>query len=108
MKILHAADGSPHAEAAEQLLGRIPFSTDSELVVANVVEQPFPSSFEVRLDEAIRESLYRDQVAHAKEILKSSIDRLSKHFRVTRQELCNGHAADEITKVAESEQVDLV
>lgn len=108
MKILHAADGSPHAESAEQLLRRIPFPTDSELIVANVVEQSFPSSFAVRLDEAVRESLYRDQVARAKETLKSSIDRLSEHFAAVRQERLDGHAADEITKLAVSEQVDLV
>lgn len=108
MKILHAADGSPHAETAEQLLGRIPFSTDSELIVANVVEQFYVSSFGDHLERYVREAMHREQVAHANEVVKLSIARLSEHFRVTRQELLDGHAADEITKLAESEQVDLV
>jgi len=108
MRILHAADGSPHAESAERMLERIPFPTDSELIVANVVEPFYASSFGDHLERYVREAMHRDQLALANEIVKSSVDRLSEHFETVRQELLDGHAADEITKLAESEDVDLV
>lgn len=108
MTVLHAADGSPHSEGAEQLLMRIPFPAETEIIVANVVEEYYVSPFGDLLDKYDREAMHRDQVAHAKELLTSSVSRLSERFINVRQELLSGHAAEEITKLADSEQVDLV
>ncbi len=108
MKVLHTVDGSSHSEGAEQLLMRIPFPTESEIIVTNVVEEYYVSPFGDLLDKYAREAMHRDQVAHAKELLASPVSRLSEHFENVRQELLSGHAAEEITKLADSEQVDLV
>lgn len=108
MKILHATDGSPHAESAEQLLNRIPFPTGTNLIVANVVENFYATPFGDFVEKYVRDAIHRDQVHHANELLKSSVDRLSERFGAIRKELLDGHAADEITKLAESEQADLV
>ena len=108
MKVLHTADGSPHSEGAEQLLMRIPFPAESEIIVTNVVEEYYVTPFGDLLDKYVREAMHRDQVAHAKDLLTPSVSRLSDHFENVRQEVLSGHAAEEITKLADSEQVDLV
>jgi len=108
MKVLHTADGSPHSEGAEQLLMRIPFPAESEIIVTNVVEEYYVTPFGDILDKYVREAMHRDQVAHAKDLLTPSVGRLSEHFGNVRQEVLSGHAAEEITKLADSEQVDLV
>lgn len=109
MKILHAADGSPHAEAAERLLNRIPIPNGTELVVANVLEEFHVSAFGENIGQYVHEELHDQQIAHAKKVLQSSSGRLSDHFSSTiREELLSGHAADEIAKLAKEEQIDLV
>lgn len=108
MKILHATDGSEHAEAAEQLLKRIPFPADSRLAVASVIEKPHPVSFGDFLDEYATQELRRDQIGHANSLLRLSTARLSGVFETVSQRLLEGHAADEITRLAESERADLV
>jgi len=108
MKVLHTADGSAHADSAAQLLKRIPFPAETEVIVANVLEDFYVSSFGNILEKYIREAMLNDQTARANNILKSSVTHLSEHFKTVRQELLTGHAASEITKLAESEQIDLV
>lgn len=109
MKILHAADGSLHAEAAERLLNRIPFPDETEMLVANVLEEFYVSAFGENIGQYVHEELHDEQIAHAREVLKSSSGRLADHFSSTIQdELLSGHAADEISRLAKSEQVDLV
>jgi len=108
MKILHAADGSPHAESAERLLNRIPFPAGSEMIVANVLEEIHVSAFGENLGRYVREELHDERIGHSRELLKSSSGRLSDRFRSIREELLTGHAADEIATLAKAEQVDLV
>ncbi|MFT5324979.1 MAG: nucleotide-binding universal stress UspA family protein, partial [Planctomycetaceae bacterium] len=108
MKILHAADGSPHAEAVECLLNRIPCPDGTEVIVANVLEEFYVSSFGENIGEYVREVMHVEQIVHANEVLKSSAGRLSDHFKAVREELLAGPAADEIARLAESEQVDLM
>lgn len=108
MKILHAADGSPHAQAAERLLNRIPISDGTELVVANVLEEFYVSAFGENIGQYVHEEMHDEQIARAREVLKSSTGRFSDRFSSVREELLSGHAADEIAKLAKSEQVDLV
>lgn len=108
MKILHATDGSPHAETAGRLLNRIAFPANAVLIVANVVENLCDTRFGTFPEEKVRDAMHRAQVDHANVLLKSSVDQFSGQFATIRHELLKGNAADEITKLAESEQVDLV
>jgi nucleotide-binding universal stress UspA family protein len=108
MKILHAADGSIHAESAERLLNRIPFPEGTEMIVANVLEEFYVSAFGENIGQYVREVMHDEQMVRANEVLKLSAGRLSDHFSAVREQLLAGPAADEIAKLAESERVDLV
>lgn len=108
MKILHAADGSPHADTVEQLLNRIPFPEDTEIIVANVLEEIYVSAFGEHIGKHVREAMHDERLASANELLNRSADRFSDHFQTVRQELLAGHAGHELTELAESEGVDLL
>lgn len=108
MKILHAADGSLHAESAEQLLIRIPFPEGTEIVVANVLEEFPVSGFSDHIGQYVHDELHDEQVARSNRILKSTAGRFSNHFQSVREELLTGHATLQIAKLAESERIDLV
>ena len=108
MKILHAADGSPHADTAEQLLNQIPFPKDSEIIVANVLEEIYVSAFGDHLGRHVREAMHDERLVSANELLKTTAGRFSDHFETVREELLAGHAAHELTELAASEGVDLM
>ncbi|NQV25279.1 MAG: universal stress protein [Rhodopirellula sp.] len=108
MKILHAADDSPHAENAERLLNRFPFPDGTEMIVAHVVEEFYVSAFGENIGQYVHEAMHDEHIVHANSLLKLSASRLSGHFKTVREQLLAGHAAHEITKLAAAEQVDLV
>ena len=108
MKILHAADGSPHAETAGQLLNPIPFPKESEIIVANVLEEIYVSAFGDHIGTHVREAMHDERLVSANELLKTSAGRFSDHFASVREELLAGHAAHELTELVDSEGVDLM
>lgn len=108
MKIVSAVDGSPHSSAAGTLLNRIPFPDDSEVVVANVLEEVYESAYGKQLGTLVRETLHDDRQGRAKSLVKAESERLSETFRSVREELLVGHAAQEITSLASEENADLI
>jgi nucleotide-binding universal stress UspA family protein len=108
MKIISAVDGSPHASAAATLLNRIPFPGDTDVVVVNVLENVYESAYGKHLGSLVRDTFDKDRRESAETLLQKESARLSKTFASVREELIVGHAAREITALAESENADLV
>lgn len=108
MKILSAVDGSPHAESVTQMLCRIPFPTATEVVAVHVLEEIYDSAYGEHIGKHVREGLHDQRLEKANALLKSESDRLSSHFSTVREELLAGHAAHELTELAETEQADLI
>ncbi len=108
MKIISAVDGSPQSRAAGALLNRIPFPDDSVVVVVNVLEEIYESAYGKYLGSLVRETLDNDRQESARALLLKESASLSGKFASVREKLVVGHAAREITALAESEEADLV
>lgn len=108
MKIISAVDGSPHSSAAATLLKRIPFPSDTEVVVVNVLEEVYESAYGKHLGTLVRETLHDDRQEQAKSLVDTEAEDLSEKFSSVRQDLLIGHAARGITDLAEAEDADLI
>lgn len=81
MKILFAADGSPHAYETARLLASMPLPYDSELVVLNVIwsaMSDLPERYAQEVDERIKA-----RVAAVREAEFSESERIIEHVRKT-------------------------
>jgi nucleotide-binding universal stress UspA family protein len=109
MKIIYAVDGSPHAEAAAELLKKIPFPADSEVIAASVLEEiPLSARAAEHVAPHVREKIHQERTENANTIVATVCDQLSDQFASVRKAILSGNPADQLTTLAESEGADVV
>ncbi len=111
MKVLLCTDGSAHAQAALDLLRRLPVNEDTEVTVLNVVEDvPFAG------DDTIIESEERDALQNIRAAMQRDADGLvareAERLRATewaiRAVTQHGPIAQQIIEAAEEFRSDLI
>ncbi len=109
MKILYATDGSPHAEAAAELLQRLPFPPNTEVVASSVLEDiPLSVRASEHIAPRILDSIHEERLARAKALVDAATGRLAQSFSTVSGEVLSGHAAHELTTLAQSMSADVI
>jgi len=109
MKIIYAVDGSPHAEAAAELLKKIPFPANTEVIAASVLEEiPLSARAAERVAPHVREEIHQERTDNANALLATACDQLGDQFASVRKTILCGNPAHELTTLAESEGADVV
>lgn len=109
MKIIYAVDGSRHAKAAAELLKKIPFPVNSEVIVASVLEEiPLSARAAEHVAPHVREAIHQERTDNANALLATACDQLSNQFASVRRTILSGNPAHELTTLAELEGADVL
>jgi nucleotide-binding universal stress UspA family protein len=109
MKIIYAVDGSVHAEAAAELLKKIPFPANSEVIATTVLEEiPLTARAAEHVAPHVREKIHQERTDDANALLATACHQLGDHFASIRKAILSGSPAHELTTFAESEGADVV
>jgi len=131
-KILLPVDGSPQSQKALKFAAKIANSSESELIILNVIDsnivgvtediadrfeitytEPVPTDdvlerysffYSEKLDEIRGEKSYK----LAEKIVNSAAKESKKHAKTVKTEIGLGPVAETIVRVAEKEKVDLI
>jgi len=114
LKILFATDGSAHSEALCDVLSSIPFPDDTEVTVLTVVFPvltDIPERFALEINDRIKQMVAGTREAELRDsekIIEKTRQHLCKKFPVIMELVRFGDPSEEILKVAETLNADII
>ena len=111
MKILLATDGSDTARAAVDFLLKFPFPTGTQVTVMTVIREVLHSDEVQELSAEHRKAFEEargEADVDAQRMLDTEVERLRQAGHVASSQICSGHPAEEIVRLATELRSDII